>query len=199
MFQNWIWAEFRQRQIVVSIHKIIICIVLKKINREHIFGVNSKNQMLRLTWMENEQRRVYKNVPLHDNNAVNMTFRPIGITTSFLRNIHHDMPHIQVLLRINYDKIMMICKTRVPRIVSGLRLCIKRIKKSHNTNINSPLFRYIINKYALCIICAILVQNHAPRSRIEVFWDRCNIGPSRKDVILVSSLRLVLFVSGSLK
>ena len=53
----------------------------------------------------------------------------------------HDM-----LLRItgSYDK-MMICKTRVPRIVSGLRLCIKRIKKSHNTNINSPLVRHITN------------------------------------------------------
>ena len=77
MFQNWIWAEFRQRQIVVSIHKIIICIMLQEINREHICSVNNKNQMLRLTWMENEQRRVYKNVPLHDNNAVNMSFRPI--------------------------------------------------------------------------------------------------------------------------
>ena len=122
-----------------------------------------------------------------------------GIATSCWRNIQHDMPHIQVLLRINYDKIMMICKTRVPRIVSGLRLCIKRIKKSHNTNINYPSVRYITNKYALCIICAIFVPNHAPRSKIEVFWNRCNIGPSRKDVILVSSLRLVLFVSGSLK
>ena len=77
MFQNWIWAEFRQRQTIVSIKKIIICIMLQEINREHICRVNSKNQMLHLTWMENEQRRVYKNVPLHDNNAVNMTFRPI--------------------------------------------------------------------------------------------------------------------------
>ena len=77
MFQNWIWAEFRQRQIVVSIHKIIICTMLQEINREHICSVNCKNQMLRLTWMEYEQGRVYKNVPLHDNNAVNMTFRTI--------------------------------------------------------------------------------------------------------------------------
>ena len=77
MFQNWIWAEFRRRQIVVSIHKIIICIMLQEINREHICNVNSKNQMLRLTLMKNEQRRIYKNVPLHDNNAVNMTFRRI--------------------------------------------------------------------------------------------------------------------------
>ena len=69
------------------------------------------------------------------------------------------MPHIQVLLRINYDKIMMICKTRVPRIVSGLRLCIKRIKKSHTTNINSPLVRYITNKYALCSKPCTTVKN----------------------------------------
>ena len=74
MFQNWIWAKFRQHQIVESIRKIIM---LQEINREHICSVDCKNQMLRLTWMENEQGRVYKNVPLHDNNGVNMTFRTI--------------------------------------------------------------------------------------------------------------------------
>ena len=67
------------------------------------------------------------------------------------------MPHIQVLLRINYDKIkMMICKTRVLRIVSGLHLCIKRIKKSHNTNIFLPCLlhykqvRFIYHLYNIC-------------------------------------------------
>ena len=44
---------------------------------ENISAVSIAKTKLRLTWMENEQLRGYKNVPLHDNTAVNMTFRPI--------------------------------------------------------------------------------------------------------------------------
>ena len=44
---------------------------------ENLSAVSVVKRMLHLTWMENEQTRDYKNVPLYGNNAANMIFRPI--------------------------------------------------------------------------------------------------------------------------
>ena len=44
---------------------------------ENLSAVSVVKRMLHLTWMENEQTRDYKNVPLYGNNAANMSFRPI--------------------------------------------------------------------------------------------------------------------------
>ena len=85
---------------------------------------------------------------------------------------------------------VMICNTRVPCIASGLRLCLKYLKQSQNTDINSQLVHCTTSKEALSIICAIFAQNHAPLSSAEVFWDRHNIGPNMKVAILLSSSRL---------
>ena len=63
------------------------------------------------------------------------------------------MPHIYMLLRIGDDKTVRICNTRLPHITSGLRLYIKRIKKSRSANINFPFVCYVTNKHVLCIIC----------------------------------------------
>ena len=85
---------------------------------------------------------------------------------------------------------VMICNKRVPCIASGLCLCLKHIKQSQNTNIDIQLVHYNTSKEALSIICAIVAQNRVPLSSIEVFWDRCNIGPNINVAILLSSLRL---------
>ena len=63
------------------------------------------------------------------------------------------MPHIYMLLRIGEDKTVMICNTRLPHITSGLRLYIKRVKKSRSANINYHFVCYVTNKHVLCIIC----------------------------------------------
>ena len=63
------------------------------------------------------------------------------------------MPHICMLLRIGDDKTVMICNTRLPHITSGLRLYIKRVKKSRSANIDIPFVCYVSNKHILCIIC----------------------------------------------
>ena len=63
------------------------------------------------------------------------------------------MPHIYMLVRIGNDKTMMICNTRLPHITSGLRLYIKRVKKSRSANINFSVVCYVTNKHVLCIIC----------------------------------------------
>ena len=44
------------------------------------------------------------------------------------------MPHIYMLLRIGDDQTVMICNTRLPHFTSGLRLYIKRVKKSRSAN-----------------------------------------------------------------
>ena len=58
-----------------------------------------------------------------------------------------------MLVRIDDDKTAMICNTRLPHITSGLRLYIKRVKKSRSTNINFIFVCYVTNKHVLCNIC----------------------------------------------
>ena len=46
------------------------------------------------------------------------------------------MSHIYMLLRIGDDKTVRVGNTRLPHITSGLRIYIKRVKKSLSANIN---------------------------------------------------------------